>query len=345
VRDPLDEARIPAREASGAVLVGVGTYRSLPQLPSALTGIADLATELGGPGGLFAPESVQAVADPESGTEVLDRVAAAAERCPDTLLFYFVGHGMRDGDGQLCLALPWTLDKKSEAGRTALPVERVMAAMNRGSGAGNRIVVLDCRYSGRAMRAPSAYNVHLLTASGQNEKARTSEEHRNTPFTGAVLDLLRNGVPGAGPWLTLGDVYRWIGGAADDPTPHQRTLDTSAAIALGPNRADRMDFARRAELAVRVGWKDPARAARLFADLVVDAASRAEAKEALAYRMSAASWSGAAGDPSGALARWEAIRHDPSADGVEAEANIAYWRERVLVDSPSGTRDTGLAFS
>lgn len=344
MRDPLDEARIPARESSGAVLVGVGTYRSLPQLPCALAGVADIAAELGRPGGLFAPESVRVVADPESVTEVLDRVAAAAERCPDTLLFYFAGHGMRDSDGQLCLALPWSLDKKSEAGRTALPVERVMAAMN-GAKTGNRIVILDCRYSGRAMRAPSAYKMHLLTASGENEKTRTLEEQRNTPFTGAVLDLLRNGVPGAGPWLTLGDVYRWIGGAADDPTPHQRTVDSSAAIALGPNRAERMDFARRAELAVRVGWKDPARAARLFADLVVDAASRAAAEEALAYRMSAASWLGAAGDPGGALARWEAIRCDPSADVVEAEANIAYWRERVLVDTSSGTRDTGLAFS
>ncbi|MFD0638804.1 hypothetical protein ACFQ9X_51815 [Catenulispora yoronensis] len=138
-------------------------------------------------------------------------------------------------------------------------------------------------------------------------------------------------MPGVGPWLTLGDLYRWIGGAADDPTPHQRAVDDSATIALVPNRAARQDFGRRAELAMRIGSKDPARAARLFADLVVDAAARAEAKEALAYRMSAASWLGAAGDPRGALARWEAIRHDPQADVVEVEANIAYWQERLGV--------------
>ncbi|NUR60438.1 MAG: caspase family protein [Catenulispora sp.] len=329
MRDPLNEAVIPAREASGAVLVGVGTYRSLPESPSALTGIADLAAMLSAPDGLFAPESVHVLADPESMTDVVDQVAAAADQYTDTLLFAFVGHGLRDTEGQLCLALPWSLDKKSEAERTALPIERIMAEL-KASKAKHRIAVLDCRYSGRAMRAPSAFNVHLLTATGQNEKPRTAPaEQHTTPFTGALLDLLRHGVPGAGPWLTLGDVYRWLGGAADDPTPHQRAVDDSAALALAPNRADRHDFPRRAELATRVGWKDPARAARLFADLVVDAAARAEAAQALAYRMSAASWLGAAGDPVGALARWEAIRHDPHADRTEVEANIAYWRERT----------------
>jgi hypothetical protein len=326
----LDEAKLPAREASGAVLVGVGTYRSLPQLPCALNGIADLRAAIGAPDGLFAPESVQSVADPESAAEVVDRVASAVDRYPDTVLFYFAGHGMRDNDGQLCLALPWSLDKKSEAERTALPVERIMAVLN-GAKAKNRVVILDCRYSGRALRAPSAFNVHLLTASGQNEKPRTPADQRNTPFTGALLDLLRNGVPGAGRWLTLGDLYHWIGGAADDPTPHQRTVDGSAALALAPNRAERKDFPRRAELAIRMGWRDPARAARLFADLVVDAACRVEAKEELLYRMSAASWLGAAGDPGGALARWEALRLDPAADSAEVEANIAYWRERAGV--------------
>ncbi|NUP49062.1 MAG: caspase family protein [Catenulispora sp.] len=325
MRDPLSEATIPAREASGAVLIGVGTYRSLPELPSALNGIADLAAALGGPDGVFAPEAVHPVADPESATEVLDRVAEAADRYSDTVVCYFAGHGIRDTDGRLCLALPWSLDKKSEAERTALPVERIMAVL-RGSRAKRRIAILDCRYAGRAMRAPSAFNVHLLTACGQNEKLPPPAGQRTTPFTGALLDLLRNGVPGAGRWLTLGDLYRWIGGSADDPTPHQRAVDDSAAIAVAPNRADRHDLGRRAALATRVGGKDPARAARLFADLVIDAAARAEAKEALAYRMSAASWLGAAGDPAGALARWEAIRHDPHADPMEVDANIAYWR-------------------
>lgn len=328
MRDPLNEATIPARDASGAVLVGVGTYRSLPQLPSALNGIADLATALAGPDGLFAPESVHRLADPESSTEVLDGVAAAADQYTDTLLFYFAGHGLRDADGQLCLALPWTIDKKTEADRTTVPIERIMAVLQ-DSTARNRVAILDCRYSGRAMRAPSAYNVHLLTASGQNERVPVPTEQRNTPFTGALLDLLHCGVPGAGPWLTLGDLYRWLGGATDDPTPHQRAVDDSAGLALGPNRAARQDFPRRAELAMRVGWKDPGRAARLYADLVIDSASRAEPKEALSYRMAAASWLGAAGDAAGALARWEAIRHDPHADVTEVDANIAYWRERL----------------
>lgn len=325
---PLTDVTIPARDASAAVLVGIGTYRSLPELPCALNGITDLAAELGGPSGVFAPEAVHRIADPESATEVLDRLADVVHQHPDTLLLYLAGHGLRDADGQLCLALPWTIDKKAEAERTALPVERALALI-RGAKARNRAVILDCRYSGRAMRAPSAFNLHLLTATGQNEKVRIPAEQRNTPFTGALLDLLRNGIPGAGEWLTLGDLYRWIGGAADDPTPHQRAVDSSATLVLGPNKADRHDFPRRAELAMRVGWKDPVRAARLFADLVVNSAARAEPKEVLSYRMSAASWLGAAGDPAGALARWTAIRHDPHADETEVEANMAYWQERV----------------
>jgi hypothetical protein len=296
-----------------AVLVGVAAYRNMAPLPATLNNLTDLSEQLG------ADRTI--VADPESADAVLAPLARAAEASTETLLFYFAGHGVRDADNALCLALPHTVDLKDEAQRTALPFERVAAVINR-SRIRNRVVVLDCCFSALAMRAPSAFDLHLLTATGRNEKALAPQGNRNTLFTGALLDLMRKGVPEAGDWITLGDLYRWAGGGAEEPTPHQRAVDTSAESPLVRNPGG--DTERRAELAVRVGWKDPARAARLFHRLAAETGR-------LDFRMSAAAWRGTAGDAAGALAEWEAIRaeaREPE-DVTTAEASVRFWRDRV----------------
>lgn len=320
------------------LLSGVAAYRNLPQLPSVLDNLVDLQSLLGG----------VVVADRESPSDFLDPLAYLASTATDTLIFYFGGHGVRDLDDQLCLALPGTIDKKSEVQRTALPVERVMAVMNRAR-ARNRIVILDCCFSGQALRAPSAYDLHLLTATGRTEKARAPET-RNTLFTGGILDLLRNGIPDAGEWITVGDLHRWPVGGADDPTPHQRCVDDSADVAVARNPAygtavSPAGLRRRAELATRVGWRDPARAARLFGRVVADAwPDEGQGKEQdkepdkepdgelMTYRMSEAAWLGTSGDVTAAVARWERIHAETRAlraDTSDIEQSLAFWRGRL----------------
>jgi hypothetical protein len=296
-----------------AVLVGVAAYRNMAQLPATLNNLTDLSERLGA--------GCTVIADPESADAVLAPLARAAKASTATLVFYFAGHGVRDADNALCLALPHTVDRKDDAQRTALPFERVAEILNR-SRIRNRIVVLDCCFSALAMRAPSAFDLHLLTATGRNERALSPPGKRNTLFTGALLDLMRRGVPEAEDWITLGDLYRWAGSGAEEPTPHQRAVDTSAELPLVRNPGAGPE--RRAELAVRVGWKDPSRAARLFQRLAAETGR-------LDFRMSAAAWRGTAGDGAGALGEWEAIRaqaRDPE-DVTVAEASIRYWRERL----------------
>ena len=324
-----------ASSRTAGLLSSVAAYRHLPQLPATHNGTVDLAAVLASPDGLFADQSVLAVADPESPADVLDRLAHLADRTVETLLFYFAGHGVRDQDGALCLALPGTIDRKADARRTGLPVEQVLAVLN-GAKARNRVVVLDCCFAGLAMRAPSAFDLHLLTATGRTEKALAPEGARNTLFTGGILDVLRHGIPDGGEWITVGDLYRWPCGGTEDPRPHQRCVDDSADVALARNAAfgtasSTAGLRRRAELATRVGWRDPARAARLFGGIVDDARSAAPLPEPdlTGYRMSHAAWLGAAGDVAGAVEQWGELRGVPDADPAEVERNLAYWRGRA----------------
>src|SRR5437879_12694015 len=105
----------------------------MPQLPSVLNNLVDLQALFGG--------AAVVVADPETPADLVDPLAHLAAARVETLVCYFGGHGVRDPDGALCLALPGTIDKKAEAQRTGLPVERVMAVLD-GAKARHRIVVL-----------------------------------------------------------------------------------------------------------------------------------------------------------------------------------------------------------
>jgi hypothetical protein len=316
------------------LLAGVAAYRHMPQLPAVLNNLVDLQTVFGG---------ATVVADPETPAQLLDPLAHLAASRAETLVCYFAGHGVRGLDGELCLALPGTIDKKAEAQRTALPVERLMAVLN-GARAGNRIVILDCCFSGLAMRVPSAFDLHLLTATGRTEKALAPEGARNTLFTGGLLDVWRAGLPEGGEWITVGDLYRWPCGGADDPTPHQRVVDRSGGTRLVRNAAFQTAATaagrkRRAELATRVGWRDPARAARLFGGIVADAGrDPGPDPELTAYRMSEAAWLGASGDVPAAVARWTALRAASDADPAEVERNLTYWRSggSEVSDVPGG---------
>jgi hypothetical protein len=112
-------------------------------------------------------------------------------------------------------------------------------------------------------------------------------------------------------------------------------VDGSADVALVRNVAfgtasSVAGLRRRAELATRVGWRDPARAARLFGGIADAARSASPAPDPglTGYRMSHAAWLGAAGDVAGAVEPWGELRGVPDADPAEVERNLAYWRGR-----------------
>ncbi|MFD4669861.1 caspase domain-containing protein [Lentzea sp. NPDC058450] len=213
-----------------AVLVGTSTYtRGLSQLDWSESNVNDLHDALVED---FDPGGVHVLVDPPDAQLVLNRLEMCVASSADLVLFYYTGHGLRDEADRLCLALPGSVDKPQHARNTSLPVDSVFEILQRPSHQ-RRVVILDCCYSGLAMDAPAAADLHLLTATSRKRKAAYRKEDRHTEFTGELLRLLGD-TPGP---LDLGTAYRHLDkalGGRGLPRPQQRCVNHSADFVLRP---------------------------------------------------------------------------------------------------------------
>jgi hypothetical protein len=289
-----------------AVLVGTAHQLEpgLSSLPQVADNLVDLASALTGPSGLLPEGSVRIVQDPPTAGHVL--AAIAAQPACERLLFYYAGHGMNH-ERRLQLALPGSIDSREHRERTGLPIADVLAQLAVVP-AGHRqrqiIVILDCCYAGLAARETDAADVHLLMAVGKAHMAKFDEGRRHTTFTGALLRLLREGVPDGPACLDLDTLYHRLAVelTAEDAAlvPHQRTVDSSGRIPLARNQAagtalTPQGLRRRARFAHQVGRAGRAAEAAQRLDAIVrDARTVAgvETADAFLYQSQAAAWLG-----------------------------------------------------
>ncbi|WP_439678295.1 caspase, EACC1-associated type [Embleya sp. MST-111070] len=224
---------VPDPAASRAVLVGVHAYTRLDPLPPVVAGVTRLAGLLCDPTVWGLPaDHVTVLGSDASRDTILSSVRDAARECTDTLLVYFAGHGLRDRNGeQLRLALADADDEHPEIG--TLDYTSLRRVVNRvGGRARRRITVLDCCYSGLAggMGAPPALTRPHLARLLERDDLDDAEDHGSCvltsapgtgrsfappggeypEFTGALIDILDNGVEGAGPALTPYLVWRLV---------------------------------------------------------------------------------------------------------------------------------------
>lgn len=189
----------------------------------------------------FPHEVTEAVA---SLNEAHDNDGAAGLVRPG-LLFYYCGHGM-DADGQLYLSMVETIDRDLSRRRTGLALSAVLDAIGATEFRRRRVVViLDCCFAGLACAEPAARRAHLLMAVGQHVKATHDPTGTGpTHFTGALVELMREGDPDAGPWIDLETAYRLLEPRlvkryGEDRRPYQQPAGESGAIVLGRNGAYR----------------------------------------------------------------------------------------------------------
>jgi putative transcriptional regulator len=180
------------------------------------------------------------------------RRAAATVSVDGQLLVYYAGHGLIDPeDGTLILALP---DCEPEVPHEAgLPYEWIRRATS-ASAALRRIVILDCCYAGRATSEMAAQTTAtdavadraeidetcLLVSAPANRPAAAPEGARYTAFTGELLRVLRTGLPGGAPVLTVEMVWREIRRALlakDHERPELRERNSGGSIPLVRNAA------------------------------------------------------------------------------------------------------------
>lgn len=243
---------LPDPLGSYAVLIGSSSYESpdLEDLPAVSRNLEDLGRLLEDPGvwGL-PPDHVTRVAEPSSPAQLLDAVREAARRATDTLLVYYAGHGLV-GPGEvdsLLLALP---SSDPERPYTSVDFANVRREVLDAGRKVNRVVILDCCYSGQAMTGgmngpvtmaeqARITGTYLLTACGPNRLAVAPPDEPHTAFTGELIRALSGGLPGAGPLIGATELYEHVTGelrAKGRPIPQQRLSNTGRDLVLARNR-------------------------------------------------------------------------------------------------------------
>ncbi|MFE7299066.1 caspase family protein [Streptomyces sp. NPDC057579] len=240
---------LPDPAASRAVLLGTASYRHLDALPAVGTNLRDLAGTLGDATVWGLPEAhCEVVLDPGSADAMLDPVHRAGDEATDTLVVYFAGHGLRDTESaDLYLGLTGSRDG---VGYTAVAYQHLRGAI-RAARARRKVVVLDCCFSGRAVRTLAGRNdvlaaqaavdgAYVLTASPRDRVALAPDGERHTAFTGELLGILRHGITDGPELIDLDTLYRALEerlGAKNRPLPQRAQENGVGRLPLARNRA------------------------------------------------------------------------------------------------------------
>jgi hypothetical protein len=134
---------------SRAVVMGNWDYAHLPPVLAAGNSLERMVGLLTGPLCGWPEDRMLVLANERGPGDLPDRVITAFEDVTDVALFYFVGHGQIDAEGQLCLGLADSRTEHNRRAATSLPFQAVRRALL-DSDAATKIVILDCCFAGLA---------------------------------------------------------------------------------------------------------------------------------------------------------------------------------------------------
>ena len=242
--------RLPDPRRSYAVLIGSGTYASarLPNLPAVAGNLTGLARALTDPAlGAFPPDRCIVVPDPADSAAACRTLREYAARAEDTLLVYWAGHALPGPRDELYLGVSGT--DAAELPASALAIGRVREAMLR-SPAANRILLLDSCVGGRAEPVSdvaaalpgqlTTEGADILVSAPRDSLSLFPPGNAFTAFTGALIGLMRNGVPDGPEFLTLATIYSellYVLASRCLPRPRQFGTGAAGQLALGRNPA------------------------------------------------------------------------------------------------------------
>ncbi|MFI5845606.1 caspase domain-containing protein [Catenuloplanes sp. NPDC051500] len=245
--------RLPDRRRSSVLLVGAARFASdaITDLPSVANNVMVLAEALTDSStGIVDSSRCRRLIDPRTQDEVGVALDDAVNDAADTLIVYYAGHGLLTPRGVLHLAVANT--DPARVTYSAVPIDWIRLALA-DSPAKNRILILDCCFSGHAAAAmtsvPSAVTAaidisgtYTVTSAPATSTSIAPPGERFTAFSGELLRVLRNGIPGAGDLLSMRDIYTaLVRGLHSRGMPKPQHLGTGLSdhIALGLNPAGR----------------------------------------------------------------------------------------------------------
>jgi hypothetical protein len=242
----------PDYSRSHAILIGSSKFQDrefspLQAAANSLSGFYELLTDRSLCG--WPASQVTVFHNPTNVSQTLQAIRRIARDTSDVLLIYFVGHGTVLRRGQLCLILADTDHRDPDI--TGIEFGRIRETLL-DSPARTKVAILDCCYSGRAIEAlagsssvaDSTFTQGTYTLTASDHTAHVPPPTRTasvcTSFTGELLHLVRSGIPGTGPDLTLNDLYVQLRHRLRSrglPEPNQRGTDTIGQFAFSRNPA------------------------------------------------------------------------------------------------------------
>jgi Caspase domain len=247
------------RSRSRAVLVGTSRYAHLKPVPAAANSLDRMRKLLQGPLCAWPADRITLIAEQRLPADLPDHLIELYEQAADVALFYYVGHGQIDDEGQLCLGLADSRIQAERRASTSLTFDAVRKAL-RASPAAVKVVILDCCFAGQAVHGhnvlagpeldvtalTSAAGAYTLAATGPFSTAwfepETDSPAPQTYFTKYLADLVERGIPGAPTILTLDPIYQRLRHdlpAAGKPAPTRSSRDSADAFIFARNAAPR----------------------------------------------------------------------------------------------------------
>ncbi|WP_083888053.1 EAL domain-containing protein [Nocardia asiatica] len=213
--------RLPDREMSRAVLIGIDTYDHLPDLSGVHAGAKELRDVLTDPvHGSLLLEGCVLLPEQASPADIGNAIAEASDQARDLLLIYFAGHGVL-GPRRSELHLAVTDTHPLRPGIGGVPFDAVRD-LYLDSATAARVVILDCCYSGRALglnQSPGAHDLlvdiaaegtAVLTSAPPNGISKKLDAETYPAYTDRLIRLLREGMPGGEEFLTLPALHRQL---------------------------------------------------------------------------------------------------------------------------------------
>jgi hypothetical protein len=236
------------------VLIGVDEYTHLAELRSVRHNLTALRAALIDPEiwGI-AEDRVRTVENPATGAELTDPIYEAAGKAEDTLIVYYAGHGLIDRrETQLLLTLPGSEEDRPDKCVRAGDVNR---AIGSGATVKHHVLLLDCCFSGKVltemggaddlseMALGTLHDItgsYVMTSAPKDRPSHAPNPKHSTVFTGAFVDVLRQGVPDGPEMLSLHALFQAV---------KQRIADMKLKVPQEPQDEDRngvggLDFAR-----------------------------------------------------------------------------------------------------
>lgn len=248
-----------------AVLMGTWDYTELRPVRPAEFSLRRMVQTLTSPLCGWPEDRLLVIENEKAPGDLANRLITAFKDT-DIALFYYVGHGQLDNEGNLCLGLQHTSSEVVRRPYTSLPFSAVRTALSESKPAATKIVILDCCFAGAANKLGKGLGLaatgavanatdelldtahgtgaYTMAATGEAGKAwyetDLAIQDPQTFFTKYLADLIDEGIRGAPAELKLHTLFRQLRERLNSdrkPMPESRAVDGARDFAFAYNAA------------------------------------------------------------------------------------------------------------